>query len=693
VKRAFGVRFCLLPLAIASCLVASCESPRKKAQRQLSERGIEPSGRALLEAVEKGASEETELLLHAGVHTGYRDDTGRLPLHVAILKRDLRTAELLFKAGADVNAVDDRGVPALGYALDVGENGFACQLIDAGANADGRMPNGEVILPWAIREGRGEFVTYALHAGADPHLLDKDGNPLVQVAVQSDRHEVMGLLLERGADAAAVDGLGRNLLHHALERGWADLVPQLLKAGADPNATDVDGRTPIEQAIAKKDATLLGLLLAGGGEVNRRNAEGDMPIHLALRANWPEGRRLLAKAGADFNAKDGKQRSPIAYALESGNGPLVQELAEHGVDPPPEGWSPWLNRALDRGNVAMVRNLRALGASLNRRGPTGLLPVEQASLRGDGSMVLMLLNGGAPVGDALYLACAKGDLDMAGLLLASGVSPNPSRTPWLDTPLGAGIRSGNDRLVEELLRRGADPFLKTAEGQKPLNLAIVLRRPRAVALLLERGANPNEPLFTPARPGFIGYVKSGLMRYSLKNERNVTPLMVAACSGELETTASLLKAGAKKDVTTRGSRFWPINFASKAGDVRMIRLMLGRDPLVEERVIVISLSQQRARVYNPLGEEIFNTRVSTGKAGFQTPTGEFAITDKNRDWTSTIYRARMPYFQRLSGSDFGLHEGVVPGYAASHGCIRIPSGNARKLFSMTKTGDRVKIVP
>ena len=93
------------------------------------------------------------------------------------------------------------------------------------------------------------------------------------------------------------------------------------------------------------------------------------------------------------------------------------------------------------------------------------------------------------------------------------------------------------------------------------------------------------------------------------------------------------------------------------------------------------------------GNEIFATKVSTGRKGFATPTGDFVITNKHRAWTSTIYHASMPYFQRLSCSDFGLHEGNVPGYPASHGCIRVPAGNAAKLFTMTQAGDRVRIVP
>ena len=123
-------------------------------------------------------------------------------------------------------------------------------------------------------------------------------------------------------------------------------------------------------------------------------------------------------------------------------------------------------------------------------------------------------------------------------------------------------------------------------------------------------------------------------------------------------------------------------------------LIRGRqDPHREERRIEVRLAEQRARVFDTEGREIFTTKVSTGRRGFATPTGDFVITNKHRDWTSTIYHASMPYFQRLSCGDFGLHQGYVPGYPASHGCIRVPPGNAAKLFALTRAGDRVSILP
>jgi hypothetical protein len=183
------------------------------------------------------------------------------------------------------------------------------------------------------------------------------------------------------------------------------------------------------------------------------------------------------------------------------------------------------------------------------------------------------------------------------------------------------------------------------------------------------------------------------MRWLLKTDRNVTPLMVAADAGNISVARHLLESGARTEVWTRFSELWPMDLASRRNDVQMMRLFLGQDPYREERRIEVRLSEQRARLMDACGKEIFTTRISTGRAGFTTPTGEYAITNKHRDWTSTLYHASMPYFLRLSCGAFGLHQGYVPDYPASHGCIRVPEGKAAKLFAMTQTGDRVTILP
>jgi lipoprotein-anchoring transpeptidase ErfK/SrfK len=119
--------------------------------------------------------------------------------------------------------------------------------------------------------------------------------------------------------------------------------------------------------------------------------------------------------------------------------------------------------------------------------------------------------------------------------------------------------------------------------------------------------------------------------------------------------------------------------------------LLGKEPGETDRKIVIDLSRQRASLYVK-GSVEYSTPVSTGKSGYATPTGEYVVTNKHRHWTSTIYDASMPYFMRLNCGSFGLHEGYVPDYPASHGCIRVPGGTARKLFSVMEVGDLVSIV-
>jgi hypothetical protein len=86
--------------------------------------------------------------------------------------------------------------------------------------------------------------------------------------------------------------------------------------------------------------------------------------------------------------------------------------------------------------------------------------------------------------------------------------------------------------------------------------------------------------------------------------------------------------------------------------------------------------------------------VSTGTTGRETPAGVFAVIEKDKDHHSTMYDdAWMPNMQRITWNGIALHGGPLPGYAASHGCVRMPFGFAEKLFDKTQIGMRVIISP
>jgi lipoprotein-anchoring transpeptidase ErfK/SrfK len=134
--------------------------------------------------------------------------------------------------------------------------------------------------------------------------------------------------------------------------------------------------------------------------------------------------------------------------------------------------------------------------------------------------------------------------------------------------------------------------------------------------------------------------------------------------------------------------------------------------------IVIDLDEQRAYFYK--GDEIVGVSiVSTGREGYDTPAGEFRITEKDREHVSSLYGdyvdrsgqvvmenvesdkdprprgtsfrgAAMPYFLRIHGA-IGMHAGYLPGYPASHGCIRLPEKMAIQFFQNAPVGTPVEI--
>lgn len=108
-------------------------------------------------------------------------------------------------------------------------------------------------------------------------------------------------------------------------------------------------------------------------------------------------------------------------------------------------------------------------------------------------------------------------------------------------------------------------------------------------------------------------------------------------------------------------------------------------------VLIVSLPEQLVHVYRG-GVEIGVSTCSTGKSGHRTPTGVFTILEKQREHVSSIYKgAQMPNMERLTWGGIALHAGNLPGYPASHGCIRLPMKFSALLFAVTHLGVAVII--
>jgi L,D-transpeptidase catalytic domain len=156
-------------------------------------------------------------------------------------------------------------------------------------------------------------------------------------------------------------------------------------------------------------------------------------------------------------------------------------------------------------------------------------------------------------------------------------------------------------------------------------------------------------------------------------KRRLVKLAVTGC-------AALLLTGSVASVAAKGSR-----------DGRGYESVQSRafgTPLMA----IVALGSQRITIYDAEGW-IFRAPISSGQPGYETPAGVYSVIQKEAEHYSNLYDdASMPFMQRITWSGIALHAGHLPGYAASHGCVRMPYDFAEQLFDLTKLGMRVIVV-
>src|SRR5579862_2208387 len=164
--------------------------------------------------------------------------------------------------------------------------------------------------------------------------------------------------------------------------------------------------------------------------------------------------------------------------------------------------------------------------------------------------------------------------------------------------------------------------------------------------------------------------------YTISMKRQLALLII------LILTTSLTANGAGH---TKGRAVEPFTPEFKPGDYVWHPEISPAGPVV----IIVSLPEQKMYVYRN-GIRIGRSTVSTGTKGHPTPTGMFTILQKKVRHESNIYKgAKMPHMQRLTWTGIAMHAGHLPGYPASHGCVRLPIDFAERLYSVTSNGTNV----
>lgn len=413
----------------------------------------------------------------------------------------------------------------------------------------------------------------------------------------------------------------------AIQTGNTRLLELCIAERADPNAPGADGRPPLLIATQQHDRTLIARLLELGASVDVPDRTGLTPIMLVAGAGDLELLRTFLERSQNRGAMDSEQRT-VAHHAVLARQPAALETALSFL--PEIDTTTLLPAVCETGDARMIR-----------------MVLERAPAN---------LRWTAHTRRALSIALGQHDADLLRLLLSKHPAP-----PTVDG--------------------GTTPLLAHA---------IAVDSAELFNALLAAGADPNTTLPTPTEKTFISLLKSENLRSFVGGDEGVTALMIAAALGKTEYVRALLDAGADRNRQTARYKMLALYFAARTEKAKVVQMLLGRGPSPDELRVEISLAMQKASVLKN-GVPILQTAVSTGRKGFDTPPGEYVVTDKKRDHVSSIYKVPMPFFMRLNCRDFGLHAGAVPRYPASHGCIRLPADIAQKLFAEIPVGTYVTI--
>ncbi len=346
---------------------------------------------------------------------------------------------------------------------------------------------------------------------------DKEKQTPLHIATISNNLKLVDLLISRGADIKARDNKNRTPLYWAARETCPDIVDLLVKKGVDVNATDSEGFTPLH-CVARwsgcdRSKRITEILLKAKANPEIRDKYGRTPLHWAAYKDTDKVLELLLSAGVNVDATDNDGKTPGYFAIMNGHDYLAEALykmSKKKTDPPKP--RKLYEAALQGNKQAVIDFLNKYPDLVNARFH-GVSEFSSNEIKLDTPLHAAAENGHTEVSELLVtkykaninatnnqgesplnLALWNERKATAVMLIKKGADVNftskgflPSQGNW--TPLHYAAEKGYTDIVELLLKKGANPNIKTnKDGKTPLSIARESGNRQIIELLIRYGA-------------------------------------------------------------------------------------------------------------------------------------------------------------------------------------------------------------